>query len=345
MSTKTFINTEIKGIPSEEAEQPNFKQHVEEELAHKDVEALRRMPGEIEKSSEDIRTISFAQELIDGDLALSGRSTEALPLEAIHIVQQESIANGFAYAKANMITIPAASTPTERLNQFYFLLHEFRHIAAKKYFDATQFISSTLEVQKEIAKYGYALSRVEKLTQSRNGYGIVTQHRNLNRKKFILFNGLNEAVTEQMTIDTFKKNRDKIIQEFYGEDSAGYERDVATIEGEHGMYAPQRKVLNLIVDGVSEHYQEERERTWNRIKEGYYTGNLMHLRKIEKVFGKGTLRLLALMEDVEYPETIKLITDIFERKFDKNQTEEAARRIIDAKYFYPKGYKSLRRMQ
>jgi hypothetical protein len=38
---------------------------------------------------------------------------------------------------------------------------------------------------------------------------------------------------------------------------------------------------------------ESRADTWARIKHGYFTGDMMHLRDIEKVLGKGGLRKYA----------------------------------------------------
>lgn len=114
----------------------------------------------------------------------------------------------------------------------------------------------------------------------------------------VLFQGLNEAITENQTIKSFLENRSKIQSELQVDDKS-FEEIAQFIQGPLGFYYHQREVLNLVIKKVSQNYKESEKDTWERLRDGTITGNMMHLRRIERTFGKGTLRTLALMRGNE----------------------------------------------
>jgi hypothetical protein len=48
---------------------------------------------------------------------------------------------------------------------------------------------------------------------------------------------------------------------------------------------------------VAKAKNETRDEVWQRIKKGYFTGELMHLRDIERTLGPGTLEKVAAAGD------------------------------------------------
>lgn len=99
------------------------------------------------------------------------------------------------------------------------------------------------------------------------------------------FSGFNEAMTDLMTIEFMEKNKEdlRLLINFSDEEFLALEKS---------LY-PYYSIVEKIIDSVSENNNEFRELTWKRFKKGMFTGEMMHLRDIEKTYGEGALSKLA----------------------------------------------------
>jgi len=87
-------------------------------------------------------------------------------------------------------------------------------------------------------------------------------------------------------------------------------------------------ILDLVIKKIAQKKNEPIEDVWRRFKKGLFTGELMHLRDIEKTFGKGSLRfieqLFTLIQKSNKKEKRKLFPKInayFEAANDANRKE------------------------
>ncbi len=85
------------------------------------------------------------------------------------------------------------------------------------------------------------------------------------------FGSLNEACTEIIT-QMVMTNKDAL--------------DALMSDGEQVAYAVDRVLLAKILIGIAKMKSESLETVWERFERGYFTGELMQLRDIEKAFGK-----------------------------------------------------------
>lgn len=100
------------------------------------------------------------------------------------------------------------------------------------------------------------------------------------------FRGLNEAVVQKTTQDIiFKMSK-----------SNGIQRNVhKTLFSLNHSYASEIAILEKIMSKISKSKNEDQKEVWKRFKKGQFTGEMMHLRDVEKVYGPGSLRILASM--------------------------------------------------
>lgn len=99
------------------------------------------------------------------------------------------------------------------------------------------------------------------------------------------FLGFNEAMTDLMTLEFMEKNKEdlRLLINFSDQEFSDLEKS---------LY-PYYSLVEKIVDSISETKEEDRELTWERFKKGMFTGEMMHLRDIEKTYGEGALSKIA----------------------------------------------------
>jgi len=99
------------------------------------------------------------------------------------------------------------------------------------------------------------------------------------------FSGFNEAMTDLITMEFLKKNKEDLrhLINFSDDEFEALEKS---------LY-PYYSIVEKIVESVADNNQEEKNNTWERFKKGMFTGEMMHLRDIEKKYGDGALRKLA----------------------------------------------------
>ncbi|OGG79356.1 hypothetical protein A3A39_01940 [Candidatus Kaiserbacteria bacterium RIFCSPLOWO2_01_FULL_54_13] len=92
------------------------------------------------------------------------------------------------------------------------------------------------------------------------------------------FWGLNEAITEKLTIETLREG----------------------IKGlEYAGYTHERMVLDNILDKLSSNNLGEREALWHVFVHGYINGDYSFLTDLDRFFGQGALRVLAKLPPIQ----------------------------------------------
>ncbi len=155
---------------------------------------------------------------------------------------------------------------------------------------------------------------------TRSGY----QLRNVGVKDHEHFRGFNEAITEKISKELTKSLGFKVPPDPRGK--TAYEHYI--------------DLVDLIAKRVAEHNHEDVEDVWKRFKRGAFSGEMMHLREVEKVFGKGSLRVLAAIEsgnDLPDAQAIPLFKKYFSTD-DEEEKESIAEQILNewetAAYFH-----------
>lgn len=148
------------------------------------------------------------------------------------------------------------------------IFHEAIHNAAKrKYWAKPVTVGDTEGIQFNSYRAGY---------ESANVSNPDDQHVHLI--------GFNEGVVEMTSQTLFHKYAHQIRREL-----AVTESEVA--EGGFA-YTKSRAIIREIVRTLSSLEEVPEPEVWQRIRKGQFTGEMMHLRKIEYAYGKGSLRVL-----------------------------------------------------
>lgn len=283
------MNLFEKNIISPEGEES--RQGARESLEEWHKEGAEPLMIEHEKTELDIAYIKMVNNLIlktfdnlgiefDGDV---------LNLDQLHILNSNDFREkfphlaghpGFYSSTDNAIYYDAGffnqSEEFEEISRFEFLLHEALHMASHQKFYVKD---------KTIKDYrvGYRLGDVNE--RGRN------------------FEGFNEGVLVLTEIYIMTSFADEL------EESFGFTME--QINGPiYGYHDNQGLVIHL-ASKIAEYRDEETIDSLERIMRGQFTGEMMHLRDIEEIFGKGSLKVLARfgyrgMENVD-----NLILDYF----------------------------------
>lgn len=102
------------------------------------------------------------------------------------------------------------------------------------------------------------------------------------------FAAFNEGVVEMIVEEMFRENGSKIQQALPVSD-----RDLAGVKF---AYVPFRLVVKAICRGLAGVSGAHPIDVWKKIKRGQFTGEMMHLRDIEHVYGRGALRVLDALQ-------------------------------------------------
>lgn len=185
----------------------------------------------------------------------------------------------------------------ERKRLLHTIIHESLHLKAFRRY----YVSPNIEDEKSDIT-------------SRSGY----DYYHLGSRKFV---SLNEAITETLTQDTLERNRDllatadlEVSEEEFSDSDKWSAAEIAEQAQREGSYKEDRLLLEHIVEGIAQQKEQSVEEVWRRFKASYLTGGMMHLRDIERTFGKGALRFYAGIkpEDLTGQRHRQLVWEYFE---------------------------------
>ena len=268
-----FVRTKNQNMKSEQmifgkGLTPESREAAGEAFDKLSEEGFERVDGEVEKSEEASRFIGAVNGYLNEELRLMGVGEIQLDPRRIHILSIDDFEKNFPNAEANGIYRDLADgiyvRQAGRMQLYKTIFHEMVHQASSRSF--------------------FADPKDRNIGRRRIGYTAF----NSGEKNHEHFRGLNEAVTDMIVREIFIKHKDELIRDFeITEDEQKQSVD---------FYFEYMDVVKIIIAGIAKKNGEDEEAVWERFKKGEFTGEMMHLRDIEKTFGKGSLRVLAAMD-------------------------------------------------
>lgn len=191
-----------------------------------------------------------------------------------------------------------------RLKELATLLHEGIHARGFLKYD----IRNKIDNKANILPYriGYQL----------NTYG--NEELDIDKK----FNGFNEGIIELLTAMILLWNKDEIKEKF-GIDLT--DKFVTNDKNSAWSYLG----LSAVAEAIYVIYSRIKGQNFDQLWEGHFTGNMMHLREIERYYGKGTLRILSLLKVSDNdPDTITKINRFFGAKINQEERNAIAKELL-----------------
>ncbi len=250
-----------------------------------------KFDNELEKTEEEIIKIKKVENAINEELSYLGLNPDfVIQANEVHIIFQKIgnpliLENGVFNSGDGQIKIIRDNNPMRfLLNITYQLTSKaFNKNVEKR---EKEFRTLIHESTHKASHLKYIVNvKEKKLDSYRTGYRLA------GREDSNLFLGLNEAVVEKTTKDilshihSLKNENFKKIQDVNFNSRSGYWSQLLT--------------LNKILEKIAQKKNEKKEDVWSRFKKGQFTGEMMHLRDIEKVFGPGSLRVIASMGGID----------------------------------------------
>lgn len=285
-----------KGVPAE------IQIQAAEELLRKRKRGLELLPGELPKSPEVLKFIEkinkyIAEELHDLDLEFDSKvvpeQIHLLP-DAKYIKHAPKNSRGTYYQNEDMYVVRGG---LPRLQMFKTILHEALH---KVSFHAWSIAPKTGEEGRRIVE------------QHRTGYG-GKEH----------LDKFDEGVIDVLVIRILARHADELREIFH----------ITPEEETEGVnsYKFEVDLVSAIIKKIAEKNQERFARVLYRFARGLFTGEMMHLRDIERTFGGGSLRILAAMDEgikkLPKEEKYRLVQHYFETD-DQEEKDAIAAKIL-----------------
>lgn len=267
-------------------------------LEHEKTEGRKFLEGELKKTPEELKVIEKISQYLQEELNLLGveKNVGILP-EQFHFLPGEKFKKYFPKEEsADQIALHYGAGQSayfnkdglNRMDLYHSMLHESVHIAS---------------VHKHYIAHGAGPK------QYRISYGLTRP-----KSKENYFIGLAEAVTEKTAWDIFSRHKKEFVDDF----------NVSTAEEKNigPTYLDYINIVNIIVEKIAKRRGEPSEETWKRFKKGQFTGEMMHLRDVEKTFGKDSLEVLGLLGRPRRQGSDKWITKRILKYFQTEDIEE-----------------------
>jgi hypothetical protein len=286
-------------------------------FAEKREKAEERIPGEEEKSDEEKLVIRKINEYLNEEFNRLGiEEVVNISESQIHLLPRESFrklfdtsdegideeVNGVTSAVSNVIYIERGHG--DRLQMYQAMFHEAVHL---------------------IAFHRWSFDPRSGKQSGRTGYGITKMYPNASREYKL--SGFDEGITEAIAREMILTHQADLVQSLKVTEE---ERKKSAF-----TYPVPRKILNIIIEKIALTKNIDQEEVWDQIKKGYFTGEMMHLRDIERTFGKGSLEVLSLFDvtsaETFGPEIAKKMIDYFETN-DQAQRDWIRQEIVILKH-------------
>lgn len=300
---------------------PRTHEIVAEGIERYGEEGLKPVEGEIEKTPEELKVIGWFNSCLNEEFRELGVERKAaVAPERIHLLESGAFKKRFPEIKAGALydTFNDAvyidkESRKKGIRLYKTIYHEGVHLSA-------------------LQKYHVEISRDKekmKMEAYRSGYRIANPEEPKGHQHFF---GLNEAMTDYIALRLMARHMEDFFKEFKLtekelKEGISYEEDYLTI-------------LSAIIKKIAENNNEESEKVWKRFRKGYFTGEMMHLRDVDKVFGKGALRVLAALKcgvnDLPDGEITRKVYRYFKTDDEKEREEIAGEILIQRerkKYF------------
>jgi hypothetical protein len=249
---------------------PEDREDADKTITKRSLQGLERVGGEIEKSEEMTRFIEVVGGYLNKELESLGLEPFSFDLQRIHLLPAENFGKKFKESESNGVYTELSDgiylkDNASRMRLYKSAFHEMVHQASRRSY------------------YVHVDPGGNKMRRTRTGY--VSHHPIEGHEHF---RGLNEAVVDNIVRDIFRKNQDELVAAFNISEQEQHE--------EVDWYTRYMDILDVIVSGIANKNDENPEAVMARFMRGEFTGEMMHLRDVERTFGKGSLRMLAAME-------------------------------------------------
>jgi len=264
----------------------------------------KTIEGECEKTELETKIINLVNKYLKQELADMGLEYQEIKSNQLHILSLESFEKNFPKTRSNAFYHSAndqiyirRGTQANPLEYFKQILHESIHLLSFQKFLVDK-------KSNEVGTY-------------RVGYTNTDQRRGSD-----MFRGLNEAVVDRMAMDITFKNNEEILSIL---DVDKKKQTVTT------WYPRQLEVLDIVLKKIAIINKEDVAEIWKKFKFGELHGDMMYLRNIEKVLGRGGLRVIAMVPVGWSLEEISLTEEIIDylNTDDKETREKMAQKILD----------------
>jgi len=232
--------------------------------------AMEPIEGEYIKTLEELKFVKYINKYLNEEFQGLGikRKVEIKP-EQIHILPSDiykKVLPGIEY-KACFVGLNQGvyidkHAHKTRLKLREVMFHEAVHMASFSRF--------------------FKKSDEDVLKPYRTGYNLF----NKGKGSHVHFRGLNEMITDAVAVEIIKKHQNELVKKF----------KITDKEQNEGMDRYPRVILETIIRKLAKKNNEKEEDIWNKFKKNMFIGNMIHLREIEKAFGRGSLRVLAALD-------------------------------------------------
>lgn len=118
------------------------------------------------------------------------------------------------------------------------------------------------------------------------------------------FEFFNEGVLQKMAEEIIENHREE-VQYLFGISDDEFQKKS---QGRQGNVA----MVNFLLDRMEHNNGATSQNYWNKLKKGFFTGEMMHLRVFEKNFGKGSLRIIAANDAGFHPDIPQDMPELFQ---------------------------------
>lgn len=298
LNNENFMNENFifgEGLPDSE------KNRLASGLMKRKKEYQQKIEGEYEKAQEELRFIELINKYIEEEFKEVGiENFSKIDPNQLHIVSRDSYEKLEANEDFIGYVSPMQSVAyinkdamRNRLEFYKNILHESIHLCS---FERNQVVVEDNDLYISNYRTGY-LNERDRINEN----GETHEH----------FRGLNEGITDLIVEEILKKHRLEIADEL---------KITNQEENQSVNWMRYRTLVKEVIFRISEKQGEEYQTVWKKFERGYFTGEMMHLRDVEDVFGKGSLRILAAAFS-EYENKDEIDEKIFEY-FDAKTEEE-----------------------
>lgn len=292
-----------------------FKDKEEIDLAIKTEKTMITglMEDETEKTSEQLRIIEKVNEHLNEELQDMGIKKEfSLSSNKIHFLPGDVYKKqfsgkteaGFTNVIDNEIFVDLSQAINNK-KLYSIILHESIHLVSAERYAAEK---NKMQISVWLGKSGYE-----------NIKDPIGLHEHLR--------GFNEVVVTKVSQGIFKKHKKELTKELR----------LSKKEKKAGAHGYRTEILDLIISEIARENNEKEKDVWNRFKKGLFTGEMMHLRDIERTFGRGSLRVIAALysstkKEINSEEAYDKIIDYLVTNNEKRKEEIAKEILIDREW-------------
>jgi len=236
-------------------------------------EAMTPYTNELKKSEKATEIIGFVNACLKKEFEKMNLQYKEIPIQKIHVFSKEGFEktfydkkeapNGFYSATFKEANIKA-SDDVAIAGVLKSIIHEMVHLASHNAY----FANPDNEELKENYRTGYF----------NNQYQSENYH--------FHFMGLNEGIIDLVVSEIVQDNLDTILK-------------MLAIEKEDwkdvNWYYDESGLINRIAEKIAQQKDESFDDVYMKFKRGLFSGEMMYLRDVERVYGKDSLRILSYL--------------------------------------------------